>query len=169
MRLLVALLAFALVVVITGVVLFIRPPEGDPQGVDAIAVPAGGTGERLRAASALMDEGAAPVLVLSHGPSTLCRADASYEVICFVPEPGNTRGEAQEIGRLASENGWERISVVTSTHHVTRSRVLVGQCVEGDVEMVDAGSAFRTNERRLRAIRHEAAGLVAALFLEPAC
>lgn len=170
MRLLVAFLALGLAVLLAGLLLFVRPPQGDPHGVDAVAVPAGGAGERLRAASALMDEGAATVLVLSHGPSTLCRMeDTPYEVVCFVPDPGNTRGEAQEIGRLAEERGWDRVAVVTSTQHVMRTRVLVGQCVDGDVEMVDAGSAFATNERRLRAIRHEAAGLIAALVLEPAC
>jgi uncharacterized SAM-binding protein YcdF (DUF218 family) len=166
---LVTLLVLGLAVVVAGVVLFLRPPEGDPHGADAIVALAGGAGERLRAAEGLMDEGASEILVLSHGPSTLCNGGQAYEVICFEPDPGNTRGEAREIGRLASERGWQRVAVVTSTQHVTRSRVLIGQCLDGDVEMVDAGSAFPTNERRLRAIRHELTGLLAAYLVEPAC
>lgn len=163
------LVVIGVAVAVAGIVLFLRPPEGDPQGVDAVVALAGGTGERLRVAQGLMEEGASGTLVLSHGPSTLCNGGQPYEVVCFEPDPGNTRGEAQEIGRLASERGWQRVAVVTSTQHVTRSRVLIGQCVEGDIEMVDAGSAFPTNERRWQAIRHEMTGLLAAYLLEPAC
>ena len=39
-----------------------------------------------------MREGIAPTLVASTGPNRLCNYDQSFEVICFLPEPNNTRG-----------------------------------------------------------------------------
>jgi uncharacterized SAM-binding protein YcdF (DUF218 family) len=153
---------------VAGLLLFVRPPTGQLGEVDAVVALAGGTGERLRAAQRTMDEGAAPVLVLSYGPSQLCEGDHPFEVVCFVPEPSTTRGEAQEVGRLVEVHGWDRIAVVTSTQHVPRARMLVGQCADAEVTMVDAGSAFPTNRERMRAIFHEVTGLVAT-FIDPAC
>lgn len=168
------ILLWLLVTVLVGfpllfILAFFRPPTGDVSAVDAIAVLAGGSGERLAAARELADDGATRVLVLSYGPSTLCGQQEPYEVICFVPEPDSTTGEAQYIGELAAQRGWDRIAVATSTHHVLRARVLVGQCVEGEVVMIDAGSLVPTRERQLRLIRHEMTGLLAAVTVSPAC
>jgi uncharacterized SAM-binding protein YcdF (DUF218 family) len=170
MRYVLLLLVVLLVAIpVTGILLFVRPPTGDVGDVDAVAVFAGGSGERLRAAQRLMDDGAGSVLVISYGPSRLCSGEARYEVICFVPEPSTTSGEAAEIGRLAEERGWESVAVVTSTHHVARARVATRQCTDAEVRMVDAGSAVPSNEVRLRLIRHEIQGLIATLVLNPAC
>ena len=167
-----ALVVVALLVVAVPAALFVafvRPPTGDVEQVDAVVALAGGSGERLRTARALVDEGVAPVLVLSYGPSALCAEDQPFDVVCFVPDPSTTVGEARRVGELVEEHGWGSIAVVTSTHHVARSRVVVGQCTDAEVRMVDAGSAIPTRERRLRLIRHEAQGLFAALLVEPAC
>lgn len=169
MRALVVVAVLLLAVPATVFVLFVRPPTGDVGQVDAVVALAGGQGERLRAARELVDDGAAPVLALSYGPSALCESDQPFEVICFVPEPSTTAGEARRIGELADEHGWESIAVVTSTHHLPRSRVVVGQCTDADVRMVDAGSAIPTREARLRLIRHEIEGLLGSVLLEPAC
>jgi hypothetical protein len=169
-RTLVVLARVVVAVPLVAFVLFVRPPTADVDAVDAVGALAGGAGERLRVARELVeDDGAASVLVLSYGPSSLCAGDHPYEVICFVPDPSTTAGEAREVGRLADEHGWSSLAVVTSTHHVTRSRVLVGQCTDAEVAMVDAGSALPTQTRRLRVIRHEVEGLFAALLLDPAC
>lgn len=170
MRLLVVLVTLAVVAPVAALyLLFLNPPTGAPDRVDAIVMLAGGEGERLATARAMADQGVAPVLVLSHGPSTLCRGGQAYEVICFIPEPGTTRGEATYIGRLAAERGWQDIAIVTSTHHVARARTVIGQCTDAEVHMVDAGSADFTREQRGEIILHEFAGLIAALTLDPAC
>lgn len=169
MRTLVVVALLLLAVPAAAFAAFVRPPTGDVGQVDAVVALAGGVGERLRAARELVDDGAAPALVLSYGPSTLCASDQPFEVICFVPEPSTTVGEARRVGELVDEYGWESIAVVTSTHHVVRSRVLVGQCTDAEVRMVDAGSAIPTRGRRLRLIRHEIEGLLGSLLFDPAC
>jgi uncharacterized SAM-binding protein YcdF (DUF218 family) len=170
MRLLFALVMIAFVAPLAAIyLLFLSPPTTVPEQVDAVVMLAGGQGERLETAVDLAERGTAPVLVLSHGPSTLCGGGRPFEVVCFVPEPGTTVGEAREIGQLVAQHGWQDIAVVTSTHHVARSRTVVGQCTEADVHMVDAGSAEFTREQRGRIILHEFTGLVAALTVEPAC
>ncbi len=67
-----------------------------------------------------------------------------FRVVCFTPDPDSTRGEAQEIGRLARENGWQRVLLVTSRFHVTRARMLVDRCVDGDVDAVGVDYPWTT-------------------------
>ena len=59
-------------------------------------------------------------------------------MVCFNPSPETTRGEAEAIGRLAKEHGWNRIVLVTSTYHMSRARLLVGRCYSGTVEVAPA-------------------------------
>jgi uncharacterized SAM-binding protein YcdF (DUF218 family) len=139
--------------------LFVRPHGDAPGRADAVVVLAGGRGERLARARALMDRDVAPTLAISNGT---CGAPHRYHMICFQPEPQTTRGEAEAIRRLARANGWNRIVVVTSTYHVTRARILVQRCYAGHTVFVDAtppdGVAGWT-----RRIVHEWMGLVEAL------
>lgn len=136
--------------------------------VDVIVVLAGAEKIRLDAGWKLWREGRAPTLVLSsvpssvHAPRTtvLCR-DPPLGVVCLLPAPISTRGEAGVLGRLAREQGWASALVVTSTTHVTRARLLVGRCFPGEVTAVGAGNdgtlAFRASR-----LPREVAGLAAA-------
>ena len=68
-----------------------------------------------------------------------CRnQNAGYQVICFQPDPGTTRGEAREIGRLARQHHWTSVIVITSTYHISRARMIVERCMPGSVLMVAA-------------------------------
>jgi uncharacterized SAM-binding protein YcdF (DUF218 family) len=68
-----------------------------------------------------------------------CRnQNPQYQVICFRPSPATTRGEAEEIGRLAAQHHWKSILVVTSKYHVSRARMIVQRCMPGTVLMVAA-------------------------------
>ena len=67
------------------------------------------------------------------------RPPAGVDVVCFEPDPSTTRGEAREIGRLASERDWTRVAVVTSTFHISRSRMIIGRCFHGTLLMLDSG------------------------------
>ena len=60
----------------------------------------------------------------------------AYQVICFQPQPTTTRGEAEEIGRLARDRGWRSVLVVTSKYHVSRARLIVSRCVPGTVRVL---------------------------------
>ena len=62
----------------------------------------------------------------------------AYRVICFKPSPATTRGEAEEIGRLARQHHWKSLIVVTSMYHVSRARLIVTRCMPGTVLMVAA-------------------------------
>jgi uncharacterized SAM-binding protein YcdF (DUF218 family) len=105
--------ALILVVVIVGAVsgrLFVWPAQGAPAHVDAIVV-LGGPGDRVAKGLELAHQGRAPVLVLSEGlgaiPAGLCgQRSHALKVVCFQPEPGTTRGEAEFAGRLARQYHW---------------------------------------------------------------
>ena len=89
--------------------LFIWPAEGDPAQADAIVMLAG-RGDRLGVALQLAEQHRAPVLVVSQGwrgyggPCPPKTSDTT--VICFDPDPADTRGEAEFVGRLAAGYHW---------------------------------------------------------------
>jgi uncharacterized SAM-binding protein YcdF (DUF218 family) len=120
--------------------LFIWPPIDHPTKVDAIVALGGDPGERrMAAALKLAKEGYAPTLVISLGgdPPIACpRAPARVRVVCFRPNPLNTRGEAEYVATLASHRHWHRIIVVPNRSQTTRARLLFKRCTGIDLEMV---------------------------------
>ena len=145
-RILLIVLAVAVAAFVAGTLrLVFFPAEDDPGRADAVVVLSGSKGERLDGGLALMRRGVAPVLVISGGldprqptANKLCHAGKGdgFRVVCFSPDPDSTRGEAEEVGRVATEHGWRHILVVTSRFHVTRARMLFERCVNGDVGAV---------------------------------
>lgn len=112
----------------------IWPPQGTPSRADVIVMLAG-PGDRLPVALALARERRAPVLVVSRGwmgyggpcpPST-----PGVRTICFDPDPGTTKGEAEYIGRLAVRFGWHSLIVVATRPQAVRARLLMGRCFDG--------------------------------------
>lgn len=139
---------------------------------DALLVFAGGRGDRLEAAleiveAALAADTPTPVLVLSrgndewykvHSPALLrfCEQGlpktmgtqtgfGSVEVLCIVPEPDNTIGEALAFASLVEQNGWEVITVVTSDSHLGRAHLWTGRCVASSVEVLAIGSGGQSD------------------------
>jgi uncharacterized SAM-binding protein YcdF (DUF218 family) len=149
----------ALAVVALNVRLFVFPASSTPAHADAVVVLAGGDGERLDHGLQLMADGVADTLVVSTGPDELCGSDPAYEVVCFLPQPDDTRGEAQAIGRLAEERGWDHLVLVTSDYHATRAGVLVGRCFAGDLDVSPAAS-HKAPLSLFAAITHEWGGLI---------
>ena len=65
---------------------------------------------------------------------TMCQArQDGIEVICQMPTPSTTRGEAQMVKRLAADRDWQRIVVVTWQYHLVRARYIFSRCepIEG--------------------------------------
>ena len=130
-------LAFALVTARISV----WPAQGMPSGVSAIVMLAG-PGNRLPVALRLAEEHRAPMLVVSRGwqgyggpcPS----ATPGVKLICFDPNPGDTRGEAEFIGRLAKQYNWRSVVLVTTREQDTRARILVARCFGGSIYAVTA-------------------------------
>lgn len=143
-----ALVLAALVAVGVALPLVVLPETRPvPGATDAVVLLAGGDGERFAAAERVMPRGDAELLVVSDGrqadwPGGRSRcgrtAAAGYRIRCFEPVPATTRGEARAVADLAGEQGWESLTLLTSTYHVTRARMLFERCVAADVEVVDA-------------------------------
>jgi uncharacterized SAM-binding protein YcdF (DUF218 family) len=138
--------------------------------VDAVLVCAGGRGERLRRALALMDAGTAPLLVVPHGRNpdwpearALLGRTGRHALVCPTPVPSTTRGEAHVFRDLAVEHGWRRVVLVTSTYHARRAALLVRRCLPPDVALtVDAARPRIGPLKWVRVLAHEAGGLVVA-------
>lgn len=151
----------------------LRPRLDEPTNADAIVVPSGDHGERLKAALALMRRDVAPTLVLVGAPDfpeagAVCRGDLAFEVICLRPRPDpNTRGQAQAVTALAGSRAWRSLAVVTSIQHVTRARLLFDRCFDGDLEvmgvepppLIDISSS----------VEHEWFGYLHAVLLTKGC
>jgi uncharacterized SAM-binding protein YcdF (DUF218 family) len=135
-RALIVLLAVVAVFSLVTARLFVWPAEGAPARVDAIVMLAG-PGDRLGVALRLATQHQAPLLVVSQGqhgyggPCPPKTSDAS--VICFEPNPGNTRGEAEFVGRLAARYHWRSVVLVTTRSQDTRARILTRRCFGGSV------------------------------------
>lgn len=100
---------------------------------------------------------------------SLCNA-ASFpqqSLLCFRPEDMDTRSEAAAVGKLARENGWRSVAVVTSSYHVLRAGTLMRQCTAADIHMVASKPALDSLQW-LRRFVIEEAGLV-DVNLRPEC
>jgi uncharacterized SAM-binding protein YcdF (DUF218 family) len=139
--------------------LFVFPPSSTPVHADAVVVLAGGSGERLDKGLDLVREGVAPNLVVSTGPNELCSTDHDFEVFCFLPDPDDTRGEAEAVARIAAQQGWQHLVLVTSDYHTTRAHLLLGRCFAGTIDVTAARSS-RAPLPLLWAIGHEWGGLI---------
>jgi len=154
---------------------FIGPSTHDVATVpraDAVVLFAGAT-ERLDTAVELMENGAAPSLIIPNGTDIedaedLCERGASFEVICPVTDEVSTTGEARAIGRIAGERGWSNLIAVTSVYHVHRATFLLGRCFDGPVAVVTPSQDLGMGEW-IDKIPHEWAGFLAAVVLRPAC
>jgi hypothetical protein len=112
-----------------------------PARVDAIVMLAG-PGSRLPVALQLAREHRAPVLVISrgqHGYGGPCPPPTpAVKLICFEPNPGDTRGEAEFVGRLAKQYRWNSVVLVVSRTQDTRARIQVGRCFGGSIYVLTA-------------------------------
>jgi uncharacterized SAM-binding protein YcdF (DUF218 family) len=169
------LLACAAVVLGVSTAMLFAWPSSDQAGLaDALIVLGPGLdGERLALTRQLVDRGLARVIVVSRSRQStrwpieeeLC---AKPNAICFRSRPFTTRGEAQRVGRLARQRGWQRLMIVTSTYHVTRARLLFSRCFDGAIRIVEAAPPGGLRAR-LRTTLHEWGGLADALVLSRGC
>ncbi len=149
----------AVAVVALNLRLFVFPASSTPAHADAVVVLAGGDGERLDKGLELVREGVSSNLVVSTGPDKLCGTRHDFAVYCFLPDPDDTRGEAEAIGRIAEREGWHHLVLVTSDYHATRARILVERCFPGTVDVSWAHSG-KGPLPLLWAIGHEWGGLI---------
>jgi uncharacterized SAM-binding protein YcdF (DUF218 family) len=130
--------------VIGGLPVYVRPQVDQLRHADAILILGGPHYSRYPFGFDLATQGWATNVVVSnpHGANdpwmTGFCADPHhpFNLHCFVPDPPTTKGEGQELRRLAAQNGWRTIIVVTFRPHVSRARFILEQCFDGDLIMV---------------------------------
>jgi uncharacterized SAM-binding protein YcdF (DUF218 family) len=141
--------AVVVLAALTGYPIYVSPttdPLPTTQTPADVVLALGGSPDSGTYARSLVDEGLARHLVLSnpygrdHNPVTqMCRAapeTVDPVVLCFAPAPSTTRGEAEELARLAASKGWRRVIIVAPTYHVTRARMIIRRCYRGQLVIV---------------------------------
>lgn len=141
LRWLVGLLTLVLAGV--GVVLawFTLNPRTNPaEHVDALVVLATQPGAHQEALR-LADAGVTDLLIVSNPPDhefDLCtEQDLPAEIVCFVPEPTTTQGEAIIGTQLARDHGAQTLGVLTFDHHIERSRLVFQRCWDQDLHLYE--------------------------------
>ena len=139
-RVFVAVAGLLVLVGFAGYPVYVRPQIDTLRRADAILVVGGDAPRaRYRYGLELARQGWAPHLVLSNPSGQVDRAcarrDERFTTQCFEPDPPTTLGEARELRRLAHENGWRTVIVVTYPPHVSRARYIIGKCFDGELIM----------------------------------
>lgn len=148
--------------------LFIWPATDPPTHVNAI-VALGGNPFHLRVHKAmeLAADGYAPVVVVSTSEGERCpKARPRVEIICFHPNPIDTRGEAEYSARLAARNGWKRLIVIPQRTQTTRARMLFKRCTNIKLYFIPVADPA---DHFLGDIVYEWGALLKALVLERSC
>lgn len=164
--------ATALVVLaVTTARVFVWPAQGMPAHVDAIVM-MDGVGGRLNTALGLAWDHRASTIVISRGSpvwghGNICGPPLpGVRVICFVPNPRTTQGEAEFAGRLAKRYHWHSIALVAIAPQATRARLRMERCFSGKVYVV--GAPFPAHDWPYE-IAYEWGATFKALFLQRTC
>lgn len=148
--------------------LFVWPPSDAPSHVDAIVALGGDPDrERMNSAFTLAKAGYAPIVVISLGgdPKVHCpRAPKGLEVVCFRPDPVNTRGEAEFVAKLAAQRHWRRIIVIPDRTQTTRARLLFKRCTRISLQMVPVQES-----ELVVGVAYEWGALIKALVFNRSC
>jgi len=140
-KLLAAVTALIVVLAAATARVLVWPVEWTPAQADAIVMLAG-PGDRLPIAIQLAKERRAPVLVVSRGwmgyGGPCPAAIPKVRTICFDPDPGDTRGEAEYVGALARRNGWHSLILVATRPQAVRAQLLFGRCFSGQLYVATA-------------------------------
>jgi uncharacterized SAM-binding protein YcdF (DUF218 family) len=134
-----AVVAFGL----TSALWIVWPQTSGPERADAIVV-LSGSGPREAHGLALASEGYAPVVLFSLGalPTMPCPERAGVRVVCFVPDPVDTRGEAELASRYALAHHWNRLLIVPGRFQATRAALLFHRCYTGTIFLSPASQAL---------------------------
>ena len=138
--------------------------------VDAIVVLGGDHDGREEYALGLARDGLADTVVLfdPYGSTDLvlprlCASATDIRVLCPVPEPSTTHGEALTTGRLVEANGWRSIMVISWRFHLPRARLHFEQCVDAELVMREVPREYHFGPWGwLRVYTHQSLGLVKA-------
>jgi hypothetical protein len=169
----VSLCVLLIAAVMAGLPVYVRP-QIDPLRHAAAILVLGGLpddpNDRYPFGIGLGEQGWAPIVVLSidRWRTGFCAPQHPHlDLRCFIPEPPTTKGEAQELHRLAANYGWRTIIVVTSRPHISRARFILEQCFDGNLVMVESPAHLSALGWAYQYI-YQTAGY-ARVVLEPGC
>ena len=156
---------------------YVGHPDIDPhERVDALYV-LGPVETRYDEAIALMDAGLAPVMLATTSIDPYngmpfftdhCgRVTPTYRIECVLPDPYNTRGEAELLAGQVAVHGWRKVAILTSTPKASRARMLMQRCTTASVLVWDYPDD-RTAAGWLEEFVHQSGGWVQAQ-LDPGC
>ena len=174
-RTLLLVVAVAVVAWLVACVLIIEFPRiNHVSHADAIVVIGPADDYRLAEATTLLQAGVSHRVIVSRPPTGYLGAlnfcnhpPAGADATCFSPSPATTRGEAQEVARIAAANHWTSVIVVTSKYHVSRARMIFDRCLDGQVDVVSAHQTI-SPLRWAYEYAYQSAGYVRA-FLQSGC
>lgn len=121
---------------------FLQPPTKELEPSDAVVVLGGAADGRHVRGAELVNEGLADnfVVAVPRGPSdrvgwSYCTGEHTPGATtwCLRPEPSTTAGEAMGVEKLAEQNGWTSVTVVTSRPHTRRTQMIFDRCTDLDV------------------------------------
>jgi uncharacterized SAM-binding protein YcdF (DUF218 family) len=169
-----ALGLLTLVLVLVGARLFLWPASHAPAHADAVVVLSGDHGDRLRLALRLLDKGVTRTLVMvgerdSDQARQLCaQGDPDFETVCLTPDPDSTRYEARAVAALMRDRDWHSLVVATTTHHLTRTRLLFRRCSDRKLSFVGSKPAY-DRSTSVQVVTHEILGFIYAQTAERGC
>jgi hypothetical protein len=153
---------------------FLFPTSDDPFGEGPI-VALGGNPSRPATAVELATASEPPrPLVFSSTAIVEARRDHGVAcdppaVSCMHPQPVNTYGEALGVAELVEDHGWSQVTVVTSPHHVTRTRLLFRRCLDVPVRVVASDEPPPAPLVRARLAVRELASAAASFVVQRGC
>jgi len=174
-RLTVSVCVLVIAAAVAGLPVYVRPQTDPLRHADAILILGGEYNERYPFGFALASEGWASTVVVSNPKGKADRwltnrcanPPTGIAMHCFVPDPSTTKGEGRELRRLASQNGWRTIIVVTFRPHISRARFILDQCFDGDLVMVASPAQLSVPKWAFQ-YAYQTAGYVRAVS-EPGC
>ncbi|WP_169746748.1 YdcF family protein [Demequina silvatica] len=149
-KVLLALVAAGIAFVLVGLPLYVYPAHDEPREVDAVYVLGSPMDMRMDLAEQMVADGLTDTVVvsISEDPAErqwvpqaveACETSQEYTIICGTPDPFTTRGEARWLRDLQEEHGWESVGVITVAPHISRTRVIMGRCWDGDIAYFESG------------------------------
>ncbi|ETD30520.1 YdcF family protein [Williamsia sp. D3] len=156
---------------ISGYFLFTKAHMDRLSAADAIVVLGGEHDGREKYGLQLATQGYADIVLLSNpyqaGDGLMKQACSSstrqVKVVCFLPNPGTTRGEAIFTQQMAERFGWGHVIVVTWRYHLQRTRYIFSQCFGGRATVTAVPRAYDFSFAKWESIyAYQVAGFVKA-------
>lgn len=168
----------ASIVFVAGLPAYVFPATHTPNEVDAILVLGPASDSRRAIAEELMTKQEISSNLVLSVPEFGNRSAEKWvacntpsettTTTCFHADPFTTLGEARGFSELAQQNGWTSVVVITATTHVTRARLLMERCYDGEISMVSDDSGLTLGKLAWQYL-YQSAGFVKSAFVTTDC